>query len=165
MDSLAARFSFADMPPVGMETGHGFRIRTVYEGQRSAWVEGDGEIVTFLAPEPFAVRMFDRDEREFRLTMEPITVADTKRRNSLHYIWEISEDDRQTYTQDGRRNVSCGHVRCIKFQKDSTTVGLTYWAKITAWHGTISGATQYIDFTMDSARAREDDQQLYASHY
>ena len=145
-----ARVSFADLTPVGVSRAHKFRIRTVHGRSRSAWVEAAGELVTFDAPDPFSVQMFDRNAEEYRLTIEALTEADRKRYSSLSYVWEISEDNRRTYTEDERGTVSCGHIRCIKFQKDSTTVDLTYWVKIQAWHGTISGATYDIDFTMNS---------------
>ena len=98
-----------------------------------------------------------RDTTKVELIITPLTVADVNRRRSLHYTWEVSEGNRYSYpAPTGEWHKSCRtgfsyHPRwwpCVRFPRNELTPGVTYWVRITAWHGTISGADYEIDVTL-----------------
>ena len=116
--------SFLELTPVGVRGSYRFRIRTNYNGQRSTWVETEGEISTINAPAALTLRISDnnakcvpfgtgtrcnatggdlqrgwiyRDTTRIQILINPATSRDRNRSGSLTYSYRVSEGDRNSY--------------------------------------------------------------------
>ena len=115
----ARRISFADLPPVGVRTGQTFRVRSVHNGRRSAWVESDGNLTTWNAPKPFRivfagefVHTTATDTIPFvRFIATALDDFDSHQFTSYTFSCELSVGDRRNYAPNPQMVRNCGNVQ------------------------------------------------------
>ena len=91
------RISFADLPPVGVRSKQTFRVRTVHNGRRSAWVESDGNLVTWNKPQAAQVTLNHHNyvgPNNFVDLRFIFANADVKHRRNLRFKCEVSVGNR-----------------------------------------------------------------------
>lgn len=151
------RISFADLPPVGVQSRQTFRVRAVHNGRRSAWVESDGNLTTWNKPQAARVTLnrhnYPRSSVDLRFIF---TVADAKHRRNLRFKCEVSVGNRSYSSTLPMGRTCVEHYGDVPVQRvtvgwDHLVVGETTWVRITPRRGTVIGVPYEIDVTRSAA--------------
>ena len=150
------RISFADLPLVGVQSKQTFRVRSVHNGRRSAWVESDGNLTTWDAPKPFWLNFagIHGNGSTRYIQLNATARAGTHTIADFSYTCEISAGNRSNYAPNPAAFRDCGYVpsgtraQLMRLWVRELAVDVTYWVRVTAHRGTLIGASEEIDFTI-----------------
>ena len=155
--AVSTRISFADLPPVGVRSKQTFRVRSVHNGRRSAWVESDGNLETWPAPKAFRllyVGLLGTDPDKFaRFAGTALDDYDSHRFHGYTFTCEFSVGDRRNYAPNATLERLCKFVGGgigLRVEVENLPAGETTWVKVTAERKMIVGASVEVSVTISA---------------